>query len=108
MPVRCVKVDENDVDVPAAGQLASPSVSSSPTGNVLRPAVSFKPRSLNVLVAEDDPVNRAILKKRLEMDGHQVILTQNGSEVVEKFAKFWQNCDIILMDLQVCTLISFR
>lgn len=99
--IRPVKVDESEVDVPAAGQSAPTSVTASPARNLLRHAVSFKPKSLNVLVAEDDPVNRAILKKRLEMDGHQVILTQNGSEAVEKFAKFWQNCDIILMDLQV-------
>lgn len=102
-PIRSVKIDENEVDVPAAEQSASALLPPSPARNTLRPAVSFKLRSLNVLVAEDDPVNRAIVKKRLEMDGHQVILTQDGSEVVEKFTNFWQNCDIILMDLQVCT-----
>ena len=107
VPIRPVKVDENEVDVPAAGQSASSPVPSNPAKDSLRPAVSFKPRSLNVLVAEDDPVNRAILKKRLEMDGHQVILTQNGSEVVEKFAKLSQNCDIILMDLQVSICLVY-
>lgn len=105
--IRSVKVDETEVDVPAAGQSAPTSIPVNQAKNLVRPAVSFKPRSLNVLVAEDDPVNRAILKKRLEMDGHQVILTQNGSEVVEKFAKFWHNCDIILMDLQVYPFLFF-
>ena len=105
--IRSVKVDESEVDVPAARQPAPTSVTASAARNLLKPAVSFKPKSLNVLVAEDDPVNRAILKKRLEMDGHQVILTHDGSEVVEKFAKFWQNCDIILMDLQVCPFSFF-
>ena len=95
-PIRSVKVDEEDVDVPAAGQ--SPIAVRSPK---LSPKPESKPEHLHVLVAEDDPVNRAIVKKRLEMDGHHVILTQNGSEAVDAFADMWKQCDIILMDLQV-------
>jgi hypothetical protein len=101
VPVRPVKVDPDDVDVAATAQAKS---NLSPARNTLKPALPFKPKQLRVLVAEDDPVNRAILKKRLEMDGHDVILTQNGSEVVEVFGKCWQGCDIILMDLQVKSL----
>jgi PleD family two-component response regulator len=101
MPIRSVKVDEDDVDVPAASLTRS---TLSPQRNALKPALPLKPKHLRVLVAEDDPVNRAILKKRLEMDGHDVILTNNGSEVVEIFGQCWQGCDIILMDLQVTLL----
>jgi hypothetical protein len=103
MPIRSVKVDEDDVDVPAASLTRS---TLSPQRNFLKPALPVKPKHLRVLVAEDDPVNRAILKKRLEMDGHDVILTNNGSEVVEIFGQCWQGCDIILMDLQVTLLIK--
>src|SRR5205085_10393638 len=55
--IRSVKVDESEVDGPAAGQSAPTSVTANPARNLLKPAVSFKPKSLNVLVAEDDPVS---------------------------------------------------
>jgi CheY-like chemotaxis protein len=99
-PIRGVKVDEEDVDVPAAKQ-AGNHLSLTPHKNSLKPPLNLKKKRLNVLVAEDDPVNRAILKKRLEMDGHLVTLTKDGGEAVEAFANCWKACDIILMDLQV-------
>lgn len=37
---------------------------------------------LRILVVEDDPINRMILKKRLGMDGHHVSLAVNGEEGV--------------------------
>lgn len=95
--IRSVKVGEDDVDVPAARQIPV-------SGRAVKPGASpileYKPEHLHVLVAEDDPVNRAIVKKRLEMDGHSVTLTQNGLEVVDTFVNIWKQCDIILMDLQ--------
>jgi Histidine kinase-, DNA gyrase B-, and HSP90-like ATPase len=99
-PIRGVKVDEEDMDVPAAKQAANHSLLA-PQKNLLKPPLNLKKKRLNVLVAEDDPVNRAILKKRLEMDGHLVTLTKDGGEAVEAFANCWKACDIILMDLQV-------
>jgi hypothetical protein len=36
--------------------------------------------NLQILVAEDDPVNSRILQKRLERSGHEVTLTMNGQE----------------------------
>ena len=38
---------------------------------------------------------------RIEMDGHDVKLTKDSSEVSEIFCKMSEECDIILMDLQV-------
>lgn len=97
MPIRPVKVDEDDVDVPAAAQTPP---SSTPAKLASSPAIASRPEQLHVLVVEDDPVNRAIVKKRLEMDGYHVTLTQNGSEAVDAYASTWKQCDIILMDLQ--------
>jgi anti-sigma regulatory factor (Ser/Thr protein kinase) len=94
VPIRSVRVDEDEVDVPSVGFTV-------PTS---KPTVAFKPQRLHIYVAEDDPVNRAIVRKRLEMDGHRVLLTQNGSEIVDAFKNGWRECDIILMDLQVNTL----
>jgi CheY-like chemotaxis protein len=102
-PIRSVKVDEDDVEVPAAGY-TPPSLLAKKFG--VSPTLEYKPEFLHVLVAEDDPVNRAIVKKRLEMDGHSITLTQNGSEAVDAFANIWKQCDIILMDLQVRATIA--
>jgi hypothetical protein len=96
-PIRPVKIDEDDVDVPASIQQAS---SLSP-GRDLKPPLTLKQKKLRILVAEDDPVNQAIWKKRLSMDGHKVILTKDGAEAVDTYRNCWRDCDIILMDLQV-------
>jgi len=103
VPIRSIKIDEDDVDVPSVGHIAPSNLAPplSPWRSILRPAVTFMPKPLHVLVAEDDPVNQAILTKRLAMDGYEVLLTKDGVEVVETFGSHWQECDIILMDLQV-------
>jgi len=64
----------------------------SPTGS---------PEKYEVLVAEDDPINSKIIKKRLEKMGHGVVLTVNGEECVDLYTKHGQNYDIVLMDMQV-------
>ena len=56
---------------------------------------------LRVLVVEDDPINRMILKKRLCMDGHSVLEAVNGEEGVRVFEKNSKQIDVILMDLQM-------
>lgn len=50
---------------------------------------------------EDDPINRMILKKRLVMDGHSVLLAVNGEEGVMQFEQDGDKMDLILMDLQM-------
>jgi len=59
------------------------------------------PEKYEILVAEDDPINSKIIKKRLEKMGHEVVLTVNGEECVDLYTKHGQNYDIILMDMQV-------
>lgn len=56
---------------------------------------------LHVLVAEDDPVNSTILKKRLEKFGYQIRLTGNGNECAAVYRENPSSYDAILMDLQV-------
>ncbi len=57
--------------------------------------------NLSVLVAEDDPVNSKIIKKRLEKLGHTVHLTVNGEECSSAHGDHPTAYDVILMDLQV-------
>jgi light-regulated signal transduction histidine kinase (bacteriophytochrome) len=62
--------------------------------------------NLHVLVAEDDPINSAILQKRLEKFGHTVHMTTNGKECAAAYKTDPRRFDAILMDLQVCALPS--
>ena len=61
---------------------------------------------MRVLVAEDDPVNSKIIKKRLEKLGHEVMLTVNGEECASAYCDKGGFFDIILMDMQVRTTAS--
>ncbi|CAG8310999.1 unnamed protein product [Penicillium salamii] len=57
--------------------------------------------SLHVLVAEDEPINSTIVKKRLEKFGHTVHLTSNGKECLTVYKESPGRFDAVLMDLQV-------
>ena len=56
---------------------------------------------MRVLVAEDDPINSKIMKKRLEKLNHEVCLTINGEECAHVYAENAAAFDVILMDMQV-------
>jgi signal transduction histidine kinase/CheY-like chemotaxis protein len=56
---------------------------------------------MRVLVAEDDPVNSRIIKKRLEKIGHTVTLTVNGEECAAAFGETPRDFDVVLMDMQM-------
>lgn len=60
---------------------------------------------LHVLVAEDDPINSTIVKKRLEKFGYSVRMTANGRECASAYRENPTSFDAVLMDLQVCVPI---
>ena len=60
--------------------------------------------NLHVLVAEDDPINSKILKKRLEKLGHTIDLTVNGEECSSMYGERPTAFDVVLMDMQVSGL----
>jgi two-component system response regulator MprA len=53
-------------------------------------------RPKKILVADDEPVLRAMLKEALEMSGYQVILAADGKSVLEKVSS--EKPDLVLMD----------
>ncbi|KAJ5513248.1 CheY-like superfamily [Penicillium fimorum] len=57
--------------------------------------------NLHVLIAEDDPINRSIVQKRLEKFGHTVHMTSNGKECVSAHKANPTRFDAVLMDLQM-------
>ena len=65
------------------------------------PQETVSTSEMRILVAEDDPVNSRIIKKRLEKLGHSVTLTINGEECASAFADNSRDFDVILMDMQV-------
>ncbi|MBN2898743.1 MAG: PAS domain S-box protein [Clostridia bacterium] len=56
-------------------------------------------RQLNILLVEDDLVNRKMTRKILEKQNHLVTIATNGKEAVEIFKE--ANFDLILMDIQM-------
>jgi CheY-like chemotaxis protein len=63
-------------------------------------------RKLNILIAEDNPVNQQLALRLLEKRGHLVTLASNGSEALELLKK--SSFDIILMDVQMPVLNGFQ
>ncbi|KAH0290401.1 hypothetical protein M436DRAFT_44080 [Aureobasidium namibiae CBS 147.97] len=104
-PVHAVRVPEETDDVPAAAQ-DQPQESS----RVLGEHQEEPPEStdeaptadhMRVLVAEDDPVNSRIIKKRLEKMGHDIYLTSNGEECSSMHGDKSGYFDVVLMDMQM-------
>jgi len=56
-------------------------------------------RSLRVLAAEDNAVNREVLAAMIEIDGHQVTFAENGTQAVSAMRS--QPYDLVLMDLHM-------
>ncbi|KAF8864840.1 putative cyanobacterial phytochrome B [Acephala macrosclerotiorum] len=56
---------------------------------------------LQILVAEDDPVNSKIIQKRLEKSGHEVHHTVNGEDCASAYGEKTAFFDVVLMDMQM-------
>ncbi len=65
-------------------------------------------RTLNVLVAEDNPVNRKLVTTLLRKRGHKVKAVENGREAVAAIAAKGQPYDLVLMDLQMPVMGGFE
>jgi two-component system, sensor histidine kinase and response regulator len=58
-------------------------------------------QSVNILLAEDNPVNQKLAKIMLTKGGYQVDVANNGREAVEKFTASPEGFDLIFMDIQM-------
>jgi CheY-like chemotaxis protein len=56
-------------------------------------------RRLNILVAEDNPVNQALVMRLLEKQGHGAVLVANGKEALATLER--EAFDLVLMDVQM-------
>ncbi len=59
----------------------------------------FKKKPKRILIADDDPVNRKLVKKLLDQMGYESVSVSNGEEAVEFVKK--NDVDLILMDIQM-------
>ena len=99
-PVRSIRVPEQA----SSGSPAAPGPRT--PARVLFDVPDKAPQSLdanhlNILVAEDDPINSRIMKKRLEKLGHASHLTVNGEECSSAYGENPAAFDVVLMDMQV-------
>ncbi len=56
-------------------------------------------RSLRILVADDNAVNRTVVQRLLEKQGMEVLTAANGLEAAETYAK--ESIDLVLLDVQM-------
>ncbi len=73
------------------------------TAHAAAPAMDVAPaaagRALNILLAEDHPVNQKLALAVLSQGGHRVKLAENGRQAIELYQK--EAFDLILMDVQM-------
>jgi len=80
-------------------RLPGPVAEVSPADTGARQAASPAATGLKILVAEDNELNAITIKAILIRAGHQVELTGNGTEVLEKWRSTAWDC--IVMDIQM-------
>ena len=73
---------------------------------VTRHSVREAQRSLRVLLAEDNAVNRALMINLLKKRGHSVVIAENGREAVDAHAR--ERFDVVLMDVQMPEIDGFE
>jgi len=69
------------------------------TAPALQPAVASESRVLSILVAEDNPMIRALISKLLAKRGHRADLVSNGKQALAAVQA--NSYDLILMDMQM-------
>ena len=67
---------------------------------------SRKNRAGKILIADDEPANRDLLRRRLEFEGHQVVEAKNGLEVLAILNE--QPCDLVLLDIMMPEMDGFQ
>ncbi|SCO86979.1 related to phytochrome [Fusarium oxysporum] len=113
-PIRAVKIPDEYSDMPQRPQPSEHSrvlfemkgndrpVTKAATESVTSGGTQMtETQHLEVLVAEDDPINMKILRKRLERVGHGVHHTVNGEDCAAAYRERSKEFDVVLMDMQM-------
>jgi signal transduction histidine kinase/DNA-binding response OmpR family regulator len=70
------------------------------------PAAKDHPKSLRILLAEDNAVNQKLMINVLEKHGHSVVVAGNGFEAVDAFKR--ESFDLVFMDVQMPEMGGFE
>ena len=54
-----------------------------------------------ILLAEDDAATRDLVQRALALDGHEVMVTQDGAEALEKLQAAPTRFDLLISDVQM-------
>jgi CheY-like chemotaxis protein len=94
-----------DLDLPVAKEEADSAASTTGLAHGATDQHS-REKAMNILVAEDNPVNQKLLRLMLEMHGHHVRVTADGQEAVAVYES--EEVDLILMDVQMPGMNGFE
>jgi light-regulated signal transduction histidine kinase (bacteriophytochrome) len=111
-PIKAIKMPDSEEYYDMRGPLPTPApnllaeLSGGETRRITGPnheetAHAKAPSGLRLLIAEDDPINMKILRKRLEKVGHAVSHAANGEDCAAMYTEKSADYDAILMDMQV-------
>ena len=64
--------------------------------------------SMDVLLVEDNPVNRKVAVRLLEKQGHTVVTANNGREALAVLEQLNWKVDLILMDVQMPEMDGYQ
>jgi PAS domain S-box-containing protein len=81
-----------------------------PRQEVSRPMKTARPAApaMEVLLVEDNPVNRKVAVRLLEKQGHTVVTANNGREALEVLESLNWKVDLILMDVQMPEMDGYQ
>jgi len=54
-----------------------------------------------ILLAEDDAATRDLVQRALGLEGHEVVVTQDGAEALEKLQAAPERFDVLVTDVQM-------
>lgn len=96
-----------DLNLPVAKEGTEPAALATAQGSAnLATAQHSRGKIMNILIAEDNPVNQKLLRLMLEMHAHHVKVTADGKEAVAVFQS--EDIDLILMDVQMPGMNGFE
>ena len=77
---------------------------------IARPTKTARPvaPSMQILLVEDNPVNRKVAVRLLEKQGHTVVTANNGREALEVLDKLNWKVELILMDVQMPEMDGYQ
>jgi len=67
---------------------------------------SFDLSSVNILIAEDDPISMLIVSKMLDIKNASVLEAENGAEAIEILNET-SNVNVVLLDLEMPTMNGY-